>query len=157
MKNKILSTIVMVGLVIIAIVVVMIGIYLVPLSHQTAAANPGIVHMRVPVLIMGWLILACVLALLTLAFVLLLHINRDRIFKQESVALLKAMAILSLAPIPVLISLFFYTQANVDGSITNFWVIIGIVALLIVSCFFLLISSLFQKAVDYKTDTELTI
>lgn len=157
MKNKILSTIVMVGLVIIAIVVVMIGIYLVPLSHQTAAENPGIVHMRVPVLIMGWLILACVLALLTLAFVLLLRINRDRIFKQESVALLKAMAILSLAPIPVLISLFFYTQANVDGSITNFWVIIGIVALLIVSCFFLLISSLFQKAVDYKTDTELTI
>ena len=157
MKEKILSSIVMAALCVIAVVVILLGAYLVPLSRQIAAANPTLVHMRVPVLIMGWLILTCVLALLAVAFVFLLRISQNKIFEQKSVSLLKTMATISLAPIPILITLFFYTQANVSGSITNLWVLVGILGLAIVSIFFFLVASLFQKAVDYKTDVELTI
>jgi len=157
MKDKIMSAIVMAALCMTAVVVILIGVYLVPLSHQTAAENPTLVHMRVPVLMMGWLILACVLTLLAVAFAFLLRISQNKIFEQKSVSLLKSMAMISLAPIPVLIALFFYTQANVTGSITNFWVLVGILGLAIVSIFFFLVASLFQKAVDYKTDVELTI
>ena len=157
MKSKVMSSIVMFGLCVAAVVVVLIGAYLVPLSHQTAETNPTIAHMRVPVLIMGWLILACVIALLVAAFLLLLRINKGNIFEQKSVNLLKSMAVISLAPIPVLATLFFYTSANVDGSITNFWVVVGVMASVIVSIFFFLLASLFQKAVDYKNENELTI
>ena len=157
MKNKVMSSIVMFGLCVAAVVVVLIGAFLVPLSYETAEANPTIAFMRVPVLIMGWLILACVIALLVVAFLLLLRINKGNIFEQKSVNLLKSMAVISLAPIPVLATLFFYTKANVGGSITNLYVVVGVMALVIVSIFFFLLASLFQKAVDYKNENELTI
>ncbi len=157
MKNKVMSSIVMFGLCVAAVVVVLIGAFLVPLSYETAEANPTIAFMRVPVLIMGWLILACVIALLVVAFLLLLRINKGNIFEQKSVNLLKSMAVISLTPIPVLATLFFYTKANVGGSITNLYVVVGVMALVIVSIFFFLLASLFQKAVDYKNENELTI
>ena len=53
--------------------------------------------------------------------------------------------------------LFFYTRANVGGSITNLYVILGVVALILIGIFFYLIAALFQKAVDYKQEVDLTV
>jgi hypothetical protein len=45
----------------------------------------------------------------------------------------------------------------VDGSITNLYVILGILAMIIVAVFFSLIAAMFQKAVDYKQEVDLTV
>ncbi len=157
MKNKIMSSICLFGLALLTLIIVGIGVYLWPLSQEVALANPTLTHMRIPVLITGWLVLAFIISLIVVAFLLLVRISRDKTFEQESVNLLKTMSFLSIGPIPVLIFLYFYTEANVAGSITNLYVMFGGVAFAILSIFFFLLSSVFQKAVDYKTDTDLTI
>ena len=63
---------------------------MVQLSHDVARANPTITYMRVPVLLIAWSILACVLAALTLAFLLLERIRKDNIFEPQSVRHLRA-------------------------------------------------------------------
>ena len=156
-KNKILSGLLIFGLGIATFIIVAIGIQLVPLSFATAKANPEIAHMRVPVLIMAWFILACILAIVVLAVALFGRIIKNKVFEQKSVSLLKAMGISSLVPIPVLIALVLYTMNNVAGSITNLWAFFGIMVCMMASIFFFLISSLFQNAVDYKTENELTV
>ncbi len=156
-KNKILSGILMFALGFATFFIGAVGVRLVPFSIQTAEANPELVHMRVPVLIMAWLVLACVLVLIFLAVALLNRIMKDAAFEQKSVTLLKAMGYTSLAPIPVLIALVIYTMQNVAGSITNLWAYFGMMLCVLASIFFFLVSSLFQSAVDYKADNELTV
>ena len=156
-KNKILSAILLFALGIGTFFISAVAVRLIPLSHLTVRNNPELSHMRVPVLIMGWLILACVLALIFLAVALLSRIMQNKVFEQKSVSLLKTMGFVSLAPIPVLIALVIYTMKNVAGSITNLWAYFGMMLCVLACIFFFLISSLFQKAVDYKTENELTV
>ncbi len=156
-KNKILSGLLIFGLGFATFFIVVVGTQLVPISFSTAAANPELAHMRVPVLIMAWFVLACLLAIVFLAVAMLSRILKNRVFEQKSVSLLKAMGFTSLVPIPVLIALVIYTMNNVAGSITNLWVYFGIMICVMASILFFLISSLFQNAVDYKTENELTV
>lgn len=134
-----------------------IGALMVQLSHDVARANPTITYMRVPVLLIAWSILACVLAALVLAFLLLERIRKDNIFEPQSVRHLKGLGMCAFTAILPLIILFFYTRANVAGSITNLYVILGIFAMVLIGIFFFLIAALFQKAVDYKKDVDLTV
>ena len=157
MKNKILAGLLILGLVLATVVILVIAIQLVPMSFSTAMSNPELAHMRVPVLVMAWFVLACLLAIVFLAGFLFYRVMNNRVFEQKSVTLLKAMGFVSLFPIPVLIGLIAYTAANVAGSITNLWASLGILVCVMAATLFFLISSLFQNAVDYKTENELTV
>ena len=134
-----------------------VGACMMPLSQDVAAANPTITYMRVPVLLIGWSILACVLAALVMALLLLERIRKDRIFEQRSVTLLKGMEISAFVSIIPMVILILYTRANVAGSITNLWVMLGILAMVVATTFFFMLASLFQKAVDYKEEVDLTV
>lgn len=134
-----------------------VGFLLVGLANDFARANPTISYMRLPVLLMAWGFLAFVLTALVLAFLLLEQIRRDNIFQQKSVRLLKSLGICAFLSILPLGILFFYTRANVGGSITNLYVILGIFAMTLVGIFFFVVSALFQKAVDYKQEVDLTV
>jgi membrane protein implicated in regulation of membrane protease activity len=157
MKTRLQTIIVELGVIFAMLLTVGVGAYLVPVSHDVAAANPTITYMRVPVLLIAWSILACVLAALVMAFLLLERIRKDKIFEPQSVWLLKGIGLSALVAIIPMVILIFYTQAHVTGSITNFWVVLGIFALVIVAVFFFLIASLFQRAVDYKEEVDLTV
>ena len=113
--------------------------------------------MRVPVLLMAWAILACALAALVMAFLLLERIRKNRIFEQKSVNLLKGIGLCALAAIVPMVILIIYTSAHVAGSITNLWVMLGIFVMVIAAVFFFLIAALFQRAVDYKEEADLTV
>ena len=157
MKTKVQTTIVEAGVLIAMLLTIAVGAYLVPFSHEVAAANPTITYMRVPVLLMAWAILACALAALVMAFLLLERIRKNKIFEQKSVRLLKGIGICALAAIVPMVILIFYTRAHVVGSITNLWVMLGIFVMIIAAVFFFLIAALFQRAVDYKEDVDLTV
>lgn len=157
MKIRLQTIIVELGVLFAMLLTVGVGAYLVPLSHDVAQANLTITYMRTPVLIMGWSILACVLAALVMAFLFLERIRKDKIFERQSVRLLKAIGICAMAAIIPLVVLFFYTDANVTGSITNLYVLLGIFGLVIVAVFVFLIATLFQRAVDYKEEYDLTV
>ncbi|NLC28997.1 MAG: DUF2975 domain-containing protein [Chloroflexi bacterium] len=157
MKIRVQTIIVEIGVIFAMLLTLGIGAYLVPFSNEVAKANPTITYMRVPVLVIAWGILACVLTALVLAFLLLERIRKNTVFEPQSVCLLRGIGILALVAIIPLMILFFYTKANVDGSITNLYVILGILAMIIVAVFFSLIAAMFQKAVDYKQEVDLTV
>lgn len=157
MKIRVQTIIVELGVLLAIVLTIAVGAYLVPVSHQVAQANPTITYMRVPVLLMGWGFLACVLTALIMAFLLLERIRKDKIFEKRSVSLLKGIGVCALAAIIPLAILFFYTSANVEGSITNLYVMLGSFAMVIVAIFFFLIAALFQQAVDYKEENDLTV
>lgn len=157
LRIRVQSLIVELGVLFAMLLTLALGVYLVPLSHDVAAANPTITYMRVPVLLMAWAVLACALAALLMAFLLLERIRKNRIFEQKSVSLLKGIGVCALIAIIPMIILILYTRAHVAGSITNLWVMFGIFVLIIAAVFFFLIATLFQKAVDYKEEIDLTV
>lgn len=157
MKIRVQTVVVELGVIFAILLTLGLGSYLVSLSQEVARANPEITFMRIPVLIMGWSFLACVLAGLVLALLLLERIRKDSVFEPKSVNLLKGIGICALVAILPLLILLFYTVAHVVGSITNLYVILGIFVLIIAAIFVFLIAALFQKAVDYKEEVDLTV
>lgn len=157
MKIKVGTILLQVGVFFAGLLTLGVAAYMVVLSHDVARANPTITYMRVPVLLMAWAFLGCVLAALVLTFLLLKRIQRDNIFENESVRLLKGIGLCSYLAILPLVILLFYTAANVSGSITNLYVVLGIFAMILIGIFFYLIAALFQKAVDYKHEVDLTV
>lgn len=158
MKTKIQTIIVEIGVVVAILLTVAVGVILYTLSFEVSKANPTIAYMRVPVLMMAWSFLVCVLAALIIALLLLESIRKNKIFEPGSVRKLKAIGNCALAAILPLVVLLFYTSANVaGGSITNIYVFLGIFAMLVVAIFFFMIAALFQQAVDYKQEVDLTV
>lgn len=157
MKTKVQTVIIEVGVVVGMLILIAIGAYLVPFSQEVASANPTITYMRVPVLIMGWSVLACGLATLVMAILLLERIRKDQIFEPKSVKLLQGIGWCAYVAILPLIALYIYTEMNVAGSITNLYVGLGMAVLFIIGLFFFMVASLFQKAVDYKEENDLTV
>mgnify|MGYP001767139380 CR=1 FL=1 len=157
MKTKIQTIIVEIGVVVAILLTVAVGVILYTLSFEVSKANPTIAYMRGPVLMMAWSFLVCVLAALIIALLLLASIRKNKIFDPSSVRKLKAIGYCALAAILPLVVLLFYTSANVAGSITNIYVFLGIFAMLVVAIFFFMIAALFQQAVDYKQEVDLTV
>lgn len=157
MKTKIQTIIVEIGVVLAMLLTVAVAAILFYLSFDVSLVNPTLTYMRVPVLIMAWSFLACLLAALIIALLLLESIRRDEIFEPGSVRKLKAIGNCALVAIIPLVALLFYTRAEVAGSITNIYVTLGIFAMLVVAVFFFLIAALFQQAVDYKQEVDLTV
>jgi len=156
-KTKIQTIIVEIGVVLAMLLTVAVAVGLYYLSFDVSLVNPTLTHMRVPVLIMAWSFLACLLAALIIALLLLESIRRDKIFEPGSVRKLKAIGNCALVAIIPLVALLIYTRAEVAGSITNIYVTLGIFAMLVVAVFFFLIAALFQQAVDYKQEVDLTV
>ena len=157
MKTKVQTVIIEIAAVFGMLLLIAIGVFLVPFSHEVATANPTITYMRVPVLIMGWAILACGIAALVKAILLLERIRKDRIFEPGSVKLIKGIGWCAYAAILPLIALYIYTEVNVAASITNLYVGLGMAIFFIIGLFFFMVASLFQKAVDYKEENDLTV
>lgn len=157
MKTKIQTIIVEIGVVLAMLLTVAVAAILFYLSFDVSLVNPTLTYMRVPVLIMAWSFLACLLAALIIALLLLESIRRDKIFEPGSVRKLKAIGNCALVAIIPLVALLIYTRAEVAGSITNIYVTLGIFAMLVVAVFFFLIAALFQQAVDYKQEVDLTV
>ncbi|MDD3948377.1 MAG: DUF2975 domain-containing protein [Anaerolineaceae bacterium] len=157
MKTKIQTIIVEIGVVLAMLLTVAVAVGLYYLSFDVSLVNPTLTYMRVPVLIMAWSFLACLLAALIIALLLLESIRRDKIFEPGSVRKLKAIGNCALVAIIPLVALLIYTRAEVAGSITNIYVTLGIFAMLVVAVFFFLIAALFQQAVDYKQEVDLTV
>lgn len=157
MKTKVQTVVIEVAAVFGMILLIGIGAYLVPFSHEVASNNPTITYMRVPVLVMGWSVLACGLATLVLAILLLERIRKDQVFEAKSVKLLQGIGLCAYIAILPLIALYIYTEMNVVGSITNLYVMLGIAVLFVIGLFFFMVASLFQKAIDYKEENDLTV
>ena len=157
MKTKFQTVVIEIAAVFGMILLIAIGAYLVPFSQEVASANPTITYMRVPVLIMSWSVLVCGIATLVMGILLLERIRKNRIFEPKSVKLLQRIGWCAYAAILPLIALYIYTEVNVAGSITNLYVGLGMAVLFIIGLFFFMIASLFQKAVNYKEENDLTV
>lgn len=157
MSIRIKTIIIELGVIFLILYTLGVAAALVPLSQQTVASNPELAHMRVPVLIIVWAMLACAIAALVLGLLLLEKIRNDRVFEAKPVEYLNGMGICALAAILPVIILIFYTQVNITGSITNLYAGLGVFVLLFAATFFFLVAALFEKAVTYKQENELTI
>jgi len=126
-------------------------------SFEVARANPELAHMRVPVLSLGILFLFLILIILVIAFLFLRRIQRGNVFEMRSVKNLQAMGWVALATILPLVALYVYTEKNVSGSITNLYVTVAVLMMGVIAVFFFLIANLFEQAVHYKEENDLTV
>ena len=157
MKTKLKTVFVELGVLVSLLATLGAGYFAYVMSFDVAKANPEISYMRVPVLILVLAVLACAFFALVAAFVLLERIRRGKVFEVTSVRILQGIGILALAAILPLIILYFYTNANVSGSIANLYVILGCFILLVAAAFLFLIANLFEQAVLYKQENDLTV
>ncbi len=133
------------------------GVVLQQDSLAVARANPGLAHMRVPVLLLGLCLLALFAAALVLAEFALGRILRDRIFTRASAQLIRAMSWLFFCGLLPLVALFVYTAMNVSQSITQLYVLFGAVALATAGLVLRLLANLVAEASLYKQEVDLTV
>lgn len=157
MKIKIKTAIVQLGLVVLALFTVAGMFLLNAFSYDIARMNPELEHMRVPVLSIGWLFLGFMLMILIVAFLFLMRIQKGRVFEMKSVKNLQLMGWITLVSILPLVALYIYTDQNVGGSITNLYVIVAGLMMAVMAVFFFLIANLFEQAVLYKQENDLTV
>lgn len=157
MNIKLKTVIVQIGVVIMALCTVGGMLVLHAISYDFVREYPELAYMRVPVLSFGILFLIFVLMILVIAFLFLQRIRGGNVFETKSVKNLQAMGWITLATILPLIALYLYTERNVAGSITNLYVIVAVLMMAVMAVFFFLIASLFEQAVRYKEENDLTV
>jgi hypothetical protein len=140
---------------------VMILLYLMAFSLEYSvgyAQNyPELAHMRGPVVFLVICALAAGTAILVLGFLLLERVRRNIAFAPQTVKLLRAIAWIFFGSVLPLLLLGIYTEANVASSITNLYVY-GLMALaFMLGNLFMLLAALFQNAVSYKQEVDLTV
>lgn len=112
------------GLIVLIIVSIIAGIMLRELSFDVARANPELTHLRIPVLVICYVLISIFIVNLILAEFLLKRILMNSIFTESSVRFLKAISCLFMLGILPLAALFIITELNVSGSITQIYVIL---------------------------------
>lgn len=156
-SNRFLTLLIMLGLFVVIIVSVLAGIVLRVLSYEMALANPELQHLRVPVLIIGLVLLGTFIVNLILAEILLGRIMLNLIFTETSVRLFKAISWLFISGIIPLTTLFILTEQNVSGSITQIYVILFGILYLTAGLIFRLWANLIKDASQYKQEIDMTV
>ena len=155
--NRILTLILMAGLLALIFVSFVGGVVLRDISFDVARANPELGHLRVPVLASGLSLIGIFIVCLVLGEILLGRIVQGRIFTESSVRLLKAISWLFVSGILPLAALYVLTERNVSGSITQIYVILFAVVYVTAGLVFRLWANLIRDASRFKQEVELTV
>ena len=156
-SNRILTVTIMFGLLVIIIVSVIAGIILNELSFSVALANPELQNLRVPVLIIGIVLISIFIINLILAEILLGRIIMNSIFIESSARLLKLISWLFILGILPLATLYILTELNVNGSITQIYVILFGIVYLTAGLIFRLWANLIRDASQFKQEVDMTV
>lgn len=145
------------GLIVLIIVSIIAGIMLRELSFDVARANPELTHLRIPVLVICYVLISIFIVNLILAEFLLKRILMNSIFTESSVRFLKAISCLFMLGILPLAALFIITELNVSGSITQIYVILTSVLYLTAGLIFRLWANLIRDASYFKQEVDMTV
>ncbi len=156
-RNCILTIAIMSGLIVLIIVSIIAGIMLRELSFDVARANPELTHLRIPVLVICYVLISIFIVNLILAEFLLKRILMNSIFTESSVRFLKAISCLFMLGILPLAALFIITELNVSGSITQIYVILTAVLYLTAGLIFRLWANLIRDASYFKQEVDMTV
>lgn len=136
-----------------------LAVYMVDLSHLVANQEgyESIQFMRLPVLISieSVIILFIIACLLALPFLVL--IAQDQVYSRKGDILLRLMGSCFLLMAIPCIGLIFYTDAHVDGSITNLYVMLGLVISFIIANLMFLFANSLRRGQRYKEENDLTV
>ena len=145
------------GLIVLIIVSIIAGIMLRELSFDLARANPELTYLRIPVLVICYVLICIFIVNLILAEFLLKRILMNSIFTESSVRFLKAISCLFMLGILPLAALFIITELNVSGSITQIYVILTAVLYLTAGLIFRLWANLIRDASYFKQEVDMTV
>ncbi len=150
-------------LLLVAIVMAGAGIiwFIVPLYDISAsfARDPALAHMQYPVLVLCYLMLACIFIALVVAFILIVKSTAKNIFERSTVRSLTFMGHLFLGAFVAILAATVYSYLQLGWGV-------GLVgAYLLGLCFICFsaalvmyfIANLFAKAVEYKEENEWTV
>jgi len=154
------TRIVIIGLALIIglLIVLASAIFVLPeLSIEVAGANPELQDMRMPMLLLGEVVLAAVGLAIIFAFSLLFLAYNGKAFTRAAVQTLSLIGWIFLFLILPVIAIIVFTQSRVTGSITNIYFAVGAGGFFILGNLFHLLAELFAKGSGYKQDYDLTI
>lgn len=157
MNLRIKSILVVIGIAFMILISLGAGYFIFLISQDMARDYPELAHMQYPVLSMAWSVLLCAIVAMVFGMQLMINILRNLVFEERNVKLLRGMGICIFAAILPVLALIIYTAQNVPGSITNLWAETGVFGLIILGIFVFLVTTLFEKAVEYKQENDLTV
>lgn len=157
--KHIFSRVLAVGLLIVAYFTAFLFLVVTQLSHSTADAFPELAYMRIPVLVLVYVMLAAILLAIIISTTVLFRNNMETIFSWKVVkslwhiAHLFAIALIS----NLLIILYGFSQVGLDLGMPGF-ILYGVFSVILVATMVLyFIASLFKKAVRFKEENEMTV
>lgn len=159
MKTKLKTMFLQASIIVALLLTVEAGFVANVLSYELTREYPEVAYMQMPVLFLVFFALGFVFSALVAASILLERIRRGKVFEATSVKILRVIGTLLLVAMLPLIAIFFYINAGTPGitNIMNYWVVIGGFILLVLSVFIFLIATLFEQAVLYKQENDLTV
>ncbi|HHT44234.1 MAG TPA: DUF2975 domain-containing protein [Fastidiosipila sp.] len=133
--------------------------FLIHMSAQYVNWNPELSHLRIPFLVLIFLVLLVSIVALVLALFLVLRSTRKNIFESLTVRMLNLIGHSFLAG-----ALFFgvmyiygYAQLGKEIGLVGGYLVLALAGYFLAAILVYFITDLFRKAVEYKEENELTV
>lgn len=130
---------------------------LIAVSKQMAQYFPEFSNMRYPMLILCEIIIFATIFALITGFRCLIFYKNGNIFQKSMLRGLQNIGLCFVFSIFAMILIIFYTNLNLDGSISNLFVSVGIFIYLLLSQIFFILSDLVLEGILLKEENDLTI
>lgn len=130
---------------------------LIAISKKVAEFFPEFSNMKIPMLVLCEIIVFATIFALGTGFRCLIFYGNGNIFQKPMLRGLQNIGLSFVLSIFAMILIIFYTNLNLDGSITNLFVGVGIFIYLLLSQIFFILSDLVAEGTRLKEENDLTI
>lgn len=127
------------------------------MSWSVVKYAPELAHMRIPVLWLGRSMAVIMMVAVVMVGFLVYRVLRGKAYTLGTIKLVKVLSAMAFLMVIPLVALYIYTEMNVKGSITNLWVIFGLILSLGAGAALALVAELVQEGHFMKSENDLTI
>ncbi len=134
-------------------------VFLYLVSGEFAEASPEIAFMRTPLLIFTYLIVTAILALVIVLLVFAIKSIRKNIFDQGSIRMIYTMGhLLSFAFLTAVVMIIYtYAKIGSEAGLVGSYMILMTLILFSAANLIYFVARIFQSAVSYKEENDLTV
>ena len=157
--SKIRNTILLLTLALSAFALLALFPLLLVLSRSFAEHNPEIAYMQFPILLLSYGMVTAIILAVVIGFYLVLQSNRQNIFARKTVKRLRIMAHSFTCAFLFTTAILVYSTSQIGNEVglPGGYIILAMGVNFAGANVLYFITSLFEKAVEYKEENELTV
>ncbi|SHH64042.1 Protein of unknown function [Anaerosphaera aminiphila DSM 21120] len=142
------------------LLLIVLGLFIPLLSNfskEVANIEPTFSYMRIPMLILCVSVVLSAMSAIGFGLLALRKYGSGEVFKLKTVRYLQGSSLSFFVGVLIQILIIIYTEINVSGSITNLYVLFGVIIFSLGNQIFKLIADVVSKGIEIKVDNDLTI